>query len=65
VPLVYLVVALLVSEDRLGGNSTQYGADRLAAHWLAVGAVVALAIVLWRTLAAVARRQRVPIASRR
>jgi hypothetical protein len=65
VPVVYVVAGLL-SPDRIAGNSTQYGADRIAAHWMAVGAVVALAIILWRTLAAaVLARRRPPLASRR
>jgi arabinofuranan 3-O-arabinosyltransferase len=67
VPLVYVGVAVFGGEQVIGGNSTQYGADRLAAHWLAVGAFVALAVVLWRTLAAAraADRAEPPIASRR
>jgi hypothetical protein len=65
VPAIYMGVALFGSGDVLGGNSTQYGADRLAAHWVGVAAFVALVIVLWRTLAA-ARVARAPreVASR-
>jgi hypothetical protein len=66
VPAIYLGVALFGPGDVLGGNSTQYGADRLAAHWVGVAAFVALVIVLWRTLAAarVGRTAR-EVASRR
>jgi hypothetical protein len=67
VPAIYVGVALFGDGGHvLGGNSTQYGADRLAAHWVGVAAFVLLAIVLWRTLAA-ARVARAPreVASRR
>jgi hypothetical protein len=52
VPVIYLIVAASGHDDVLGGNSTQFGADRLSAHWVAVAAFVALVLVLWRTLAA-------------
>jgi hypothetical protein len=67
VPAIYMGVALLGDGGHvLGGNSTQFGADRLAAHWVGVAAFVLLVIVLWRTLAA-ARVARAPreVASRR
>jgi hypothetical protein len=54
VPAIYVGVAVLGDRRHvLGGNSTQFAADRLAAHWVGVAAFVLLAIVLWRTLAAV------------
>jgi hypothetical protein len=52
VPAIYVVVAASGHHDVLGGNSTQFAADRLSAHWVAVAAFVGLALVLWRTLAA-------------
>ncbi|MBI5103621.1 MAG: DUF3367 domain-containing protein [Solirubrobacterales bacterium] len=67
VPLIYLGIGLF-DDDTLGGNSTQYAADRLAAHWVGVAAVVLLAIVLLRTLAPRFRRpgdrEDEPLASR-
>jgi hypothetical protein len=66
VPAIYVGVAVLGRGAVLGGNSTQYGADRLAAHWVAVAAFVALVVVLWRTLAAArATRAAREVASRR
>jgi hypothetical protein len=66
VPGIYVAVGAFGSSTVAGGNSTQYGADRLGAHWVAVAAFVALVVVLWRTLAA-ARIARGPreVASRR
>jgi hypothetical protein len=52
VPAIYVVVAASGHHDVLGGNSTQFAADRMSAHWVAVAAFVGLALVLWRTLAA-------------
>jgi hypothetical protein len=53
VPAIYVGVAVLGDGgDVLGGNTTQFGADRLAAHWVGVAAFVLLVIVLCRTLAA-------------
>jgi hypothetical protein len=60
VPAIYLGVSLFGGEDILGGNSTQYGADRLGAHWVAVAALVLVVILLWRTLAAAWAARRTP-----
>jgi len=46
VPVVYL---LFTPED-LGGYSFSYAGDIVGAHWLAVTALVLLALALWRTL---------------
>jgi hypothetical protein len=52
-PLTYIVVAVLAGDGKgLGGNSTAFGQDRIAAHWLALAGLVALALILWRTLRA-------------
>jgi arabinofuranan 3-O-arabinosyltransferase len=57
VPVTYVLVAVLGRDDQgLGGNSTAFGDDRIAAHWMALAALVALGLVLWRTL----RAQRPP-----
>ncbi|QEC49566.1 DUF3367 domain-containing protein [Baekduia soli] len=58
VPAIYAGVSLFGGEELLGGNSTRYAADRLAAHWVGVGAFVLLALVLWRALAAARRGRR-------
>lgn len=50
VPLAYVIAAIIHRGESLGGNSTDYANDRIGAHWLAVGAIVALCLVLWRTL---------------
>jgi len=55
VPLTYILVALVKDEGH-GGNNTDFGANRLAAHWMALGALIALALILIRTL----RAQRAP-----
>jgi hypothetical protein len=60
VPAIYVGVALFGGEDILGGNSTQYGADRLGAHWVAVAALVLVVLLLWRTLAAARVGRRTP-----
>jgi hypothetical protein len=60
VPAIYAGVALLSGEEILGGNSTRFGADRLAAHWVAVAAFVLLVVILVRTLAAARARDRLP-----
>jgi hypothetical protein len=60
VPAIYVGVAVLGGADILGGNSTQYGADRLGAHWVAVAALVLMVVVLWRTLAAARVGRRAP-----
>jgi arabinofuranan 3-O-arabinosyltransferase len=64
VPAIYAGVWLFGGEHVLGGNSTQYGADRLAAHWVAVAAFVLLAVLLWRTLAAARSGRRTPDSDR-
>jgi hypothetical protein len=46
VPAIYL---LALPEDR-GGYGFSYALDLLAAHWVAVAALVALAVALWRSL---------------
>jgi hypothetical protein len=60
VPAIYVGVAAFGGEDILGGNSTRFSADRLAAHWVSVAAVVLLVVVLVRTLAAARTRDRIP-----
>ncbi|WP_445150075.1 alpha-(1-_3)-arabinofuranosyltransferase domain-containing protein [Baekduia sp. Peel2402] len=62
VPGIYAGVAAFGDHDVLGGNSTRFSADRLAAHWVAVAAFVLLVVVLVRTLAAARRRDRLPSA---
>jgi hypothetical protein len=60
VPVLYLVVPI---RDR-GGYSTSAPMDRIAAHWVAVAAIVLLMLALYRTLAgAKADRARRPKAS--
>lgn len=51
VPAIYVVVALTSRHHRVGGNSTEYALDRVAAHWVALAALVAVGVVLVRTLA--------------
>jgi arabinofuranan 3-O-arabinosyltransferase len=48
VPILYLV---LTPEDR-GGFNFEYSTELIAAHWVAVGAIVLLMAACWRTLAA-------------
>jgi arabinofuranan 3-O-arabinosyltransferase len=51
------VVAAIIGDDEgRGGNSTDFGANRMAAHWMALAALIALALLLVRTL----RAQRAP-----
>ena len=52
VPLAYVVAALVHQDEGRGGNSTDFAANRLAAHWMALAALVALALLLVRTLRA-------------
>lgn len=60
VPILYLAVPI---RDR-GGYSTSAPMDRIAAHWVAVAAIVLLALALYRALAgAKAERARRPSAS--
>jgi arabinofuranan 3-O-arabinosyltransferase len=60
VPILYLVVPI---RDR-GGYSTSAPMDRIAAHWVAVAAIVLLILALYRTLAGVkADRARKPSTS--
>jgi arabinofuranan 3-O-arabinosyltransferase len=59
VPASYLLVAALSERGNRGGYDTEYAADRVAAHWIALAALTALGLVLWRTLAA-ARAGRAP-----
>ena len=51
VPLSYVLVALLSSRGNPGGYDSGYANDRIAGHWLALAALTALGLVLWRTLA--------------
>jgi arabinofuranan 3-O-arabinosyltransferase len=52
VPLTYILVSLVSDDEGVGGNTTDFGNNRIAAHWMALGALVALAVILWRTLRA-------------
>ena len=52
VPLAYVVAAIIHSDEGRGGNSTDFGTNRMAAHWMALAALVALALLLVRTLRA-------------
>ena len=45
------LVALLSSRGNPGGYDSGYANDRIAGHWLALAALTALGLVLWRTLA--------------
>ncbi|MBX5442867.1 MAG: hypothetical protein IRZ32_15245, partial [Solirubrobacteraceae bacterium] len=57
VPVLYLAIPV---EDK-GGFNTSAPMDRIAAHWVAVAAIVLLALALYRTLAgAKAERARSP-----
>jgi len=56
VPLAYVVAAIIGDDEGRGGNSTDFGANRMAAHWMALAALIALALLLVRTL----RAQRAP-----
>jgi hypothetical protein len=60
VPAIYVGVAIFGHENILGGNSTQYGTDRLGAHWVSVAALVLVVVLLWRTLAAAWAARRTP-----
>jgi hypothetical protein len=51
VPLAYAYVALFGPRNP-GGYDTSYATDRIAGHWLALAALTAVGLVLWRTLAA-------------
>ena len=51
VPVLYLAFP----PDDLGGHNSSYAAEALGAHWVAVGALVLLALALWRMLAGRAR----------
>ena len=61
---VVLLVALPVLHLAVGlpgeGYDTNYAVQRIAEHWLAVGAVCALGGALWRTLSAASARRRGP-----
>jgi hypothetical protein len=48
VPILYLIIGV---HDH-GGYDTNLAVERIAAHWVGVGAVVLLGAALWRTLAA-------------
>jgi arabinofuranan 3-O-arabinosyltransferase len=52
VPLAYVVAAIVHDDEGRGGNSTDFGANRMAAHWMALAALIALALLLVRTLRA-------------
>ncbi len=56
VPLAYVVATIVHSDEGVGGNATDFGANRMAAHWMALAALIALALLLVRTL----RAQRTP-----
>ena len=56
VPALYL---LFPADDR-GGYNTEYASEHLGAHWVAVAAIVLLAIALWRTLKTASRRRGAP-----
>ncbi|MCW3009949.1 MAG: hypothetical protein JWO90_353, partial [Solirubrobacterales bacterium] len=56
VPALYV---LFPGDDR-GGFSTTYATDHLAAHWVAVAAVVLLALALVRTLSTARGRRDAP-----
>ena len=60
VPASYLLVALLGSRGNPGGFDTDYASDRIAGHRLALAALAALGLVLWRTLAAARAERRPP-----
>jgi hypothetical protein len=51
VPLSYVAVALLDDRGDPGGYDSGYANERIAGHWLALAALTALGLVLWRTLA--------------
>jgi arabinofuranan 3-O-arabinosyltransferase len=52
VPLAYVAAAIIHDDEGRGGNSTDFAANRLAAHWIALAALVALGLILVRTLRA-------------
>jgi len=52
VPLAYVAAAIVHNDEGRGGNSTDFGTNRLAAHWMALSALIALALILLRTLRA-------------
>ena len=52
VPLAYVVAVIVHDDEGRGGNSTDFAANRLAAHWMALAALIALALLLVRTLRA-------------
>jgi hypothetical protein len=56
VPLAYIIAAIIHDDEGRGGNSTDFGANRMAAHWMALAALISLALLLVRTL----RAQRSP-----
>jgi arabinofuranan 3-O-arabinosyltransferase len=60
VPAIYAGVAAFGDHRVLGGNSTRFSADRLAAHWVAVAAFVLVVVLLVRTLTAARTRDRIP-----
>ena len=50
-PLTYIWVAAFGPDhEGRGGNATDFGANRLAAHWFALAGLLLLALLLWRTL---------------
>ena len=55
VPGLYLIQGLTGQDP--GGFDTTFATDRLAAHWLAVGAYVALTLVLLRLLSTARARR--------
>jgi protein-S-isoprenylcysteine O-methyltransferase Ste14 len=59
-----LLIAVPIAHFAVGlpdmGFQTNYAVKRIAAHWLAVGAVCAFGAALWRTLSAARERPRDP-----
>jgi hypothetical protein len=60
VPASYLLVAVFGDRGNPGGFDSDYAGDRIAGHWLALAALAALGLVLWRTLAAARSEERPP-----
>jgi arabinofuranan 3-O-arabinosyltransferase len=53
--VVVPVLHLAFPPEDLGGHNSSYAAEALGAHWVAVAALVLLAVALWRMLAGRAR----------
>jgi hypothetical protein len=52
VPLAYVAAAIIHNDEGRGGNATDFGTNRMAAHWMALAALIALVLILLRTLRA-------------